>query len=1784
MRADRKNERAVSSKQHKYVVRKLKDAPVRDTEFDSITSDVAKEAKNIERHEGKRKEISRNVKNKISTKTKEKVSGSKNKDRQNERFAALEGQKTGQTSKSYVRPKRQKVLVGAEGMDYRKWKEVTLDAKGQLDPKLTKKGYEILDTNPESYKHILRTAKVINARERKARLARTADRQFPKREQKGSVVVTPSLNAKLHSRNARVRRRGEATLAMLKKKEEIRRVDQRNSERFRTLRPKSERLRMNLTPIQEETTAVANSGKSKCFNFIRQNRDIVDQYPVAYRKVTIDFTGYTDFHTWLIDHAKERFSLAMYPMSHIDISFDGKKFFPIQDAEFSEDWTWEERHMLGQLGIFKLYHIHRVYELDCCPDGEGNIYSVIYSWMYQMDKTKANGPFDTLVAIVMSKVKAQLIESLPFTIAHYAYFVEAIFASVTFIVAAYQYQQGQVSGILFGMMAATMGVSLVGRGASLVAAHSTQPVAQGGNQIEHESIISSVWNFFANVFKNNNSEASKDTERQKRIFSITLMFKSVEKILINVGEFFLVIFKQVYSWIRGEPYISPEDAKRFVTMLDLVAIFQNELTNRDAILKSKMLNTMNVTRRNNIEKYVAERDRLMRDVPGEVGINVVFQRCEKIFDEWKKEVFERAIAQTRQTVRQPASLVIVASLPGAGKSSIQSLLTAPFGASDLFTVAKDSDYWEGYHGQRGVIIDDLFQSLDKESRNHWANELIELGSDNPKNLNMAFGGKGSTFFESEFIVATTNVMKWDNLGIENIGALIRRVSKFVWVEPREGVATLVGESGKSQHWVWHKSINENRRYHPADLWRMRVCEWADDNSNKWTITDKKITFEELREIIHSPVRVPVQPQEYLDWLAKPTATANGGGKREIGDVLADMSKFVSNGVDDLKKFFSGATTEEYSDTDENSTEQYEYNPMTDAAFLEEGKVDIPFFKKILAEMKIKHAMLRKETAAALDAISEDLKATKIYLDAYKALFVDFAAKKPWLIGVLVTGLAGVFTIIGKIVYNKITEKPVVAEGTGHGYSDQPPPANDKARVMVSMRDTLPARAEANRQLQDAYSDVLRRTFLIEIYDNARELGFVYGYAIAQGQILTVCHILHEVEFTAIRFTSGDKSVLIPRDDMEYKYNKHADVLIMKLANPKYSLPGVREGRVNFSSAPARGVLHTLRFTDGMPSWYTITPGTYEYRAQLSYAVDDHVQANNAFCLQYNHIPSECGDCGLPVFSVGTDGITLVGIHVASDITACYAVHAKGWEPVAQGRNKVPHLKNPEAYNIDIVRTVTRPEATTLPTESRLKRSKISYLLPWSTELFPARLSPFMSHGSLISPLHNSMKLHFHPKPCPYTVEDVKAFNSTFCEPLPEKIPTVSPYDIHSSPYVQKNTWNLNASPGLPWTKMGYTKVADLFDGDKLKDQVRVAVDVVMTSKDFSSCVFTASLKDEKLKAAKVANGSTRMFYGAPFVFTYIGKYLLGPYADYMHGQACKLKSFSAVGINPHGPQWTMLGEKHIRFTRHFDGDSSKHDRRCQKWWAYLFAAHVLSIYGMICDPVFVGQIHLLVNNFCAHIFGTSIQLGTLIYMMLCGLVSGHPITSLLNTFIIAFAYFMALKRTMGGIPHDFFEHIAFTAYGDDHVLSTDLDLDLIKIIREVETSGLVISDARKTETLKWTSTAAVNQSLNGIVFLKRQFIKRGGSPFFSAPLETATLEAMPHWIMTNKNIDDYTMTQNVVDSFVRELVHLSRDTAEYYYSEIKRACATIGLPLAPYDFRTMYNSLYGATVVLDGSW
>jgi len=80
-------------------------------------------------------------------------------------------------------------------------------------------------------------------------------------------------------------------------------------------------------------------------------------------------------------------------------------------------------------------------------------------------------------------------------------------------------------------------------------------------------------------------------------------------------------------------------------------------------------------------------------------------------------------------------------------------------ASIIFEKKSDSEFYDGYAHQFANFFDDAMQSADQETRRKFLMDVIQMGNSSAYPLNMAnLNQKGTTFFTSKLMLATSNVM------------------------------------------------------------------------------------------------------------------------------------------------------------------------------------------------------------------------------------------------------------------------------------------------------------------------------------------------------------------------------------------------------------------------------------------------------------------------------------------------------------------------------------------------------------------------------------------------------------------------------------------------------------------------------------------------------------------------------------------------------------------------------------------------------------------------------------------------------------------------------------------------------------------------------------------------------------------------------------------------------------------------------------------------------------------
>lgn len=166
-------------------------------------------------------------------------------------------------------------------------------------------------------------------------------------------------------------------------------------------------------------------------------------------------------------------------------------------------------------------------------------------------------------------------------------------------------------------------------------------------------------------------------------------------------------------------------------------------------------------------------------------------------------------------------MIWLSSEPGSGKTTatdiilqgVYTLLKKKYpelfpelwSARQKYARTAGSEYYEGYASQFALVIDDVMAKKDTADRALAAEDIMRAVGTNTFPLNMAFGGKGVTFFSSWLIIATSNFTDYANCGMTDPGAMIRRMHVPMYVK-RTGVFNPKDPNSMNGAWAFRPLV------------------------------------------------------------------------------------------------------------------------------------------------------------------------------------------------------------------------------------------------------------------------------------------------------------------------------------------------------------------------------------------------------------------------------------------------------------------------------------------------------------------------------------------------------------------------------------------------------------------------------------------------------------------------------------------------------------------------------------------------------------------------------------------------------------------------------------------------------------------------------------------------------------------------------------------------------------------------------------------------------------------
>jgi hypothetical protein len=311
-------------------------------------------------------------------------------------------------------------------------------------------------------------------------------------------------------------------------------------------------------------------------------------------------------------------------------------------------------------------------------------------------------------------------------------------------------------------------------------------------------------------------------------------------------------------------------------------------------------------------------------------------------------------------------------------------------------------------------------------------------------------------------------------------------------------------------------------------------------------------------------------------------------------------------------------------------------------------------------------------------------------------------------------------------------------------------------------------------------------------------------------------------------------------------------------------------------------------------------------------------------------------------------------------------------------------------------------------------------------------------------------------------------------------------------------------------------------------------------------IYLDAMKDELRPLDKVGKMSTRMISCSPLLLSALTRRYFAAFASFMMHN--RIYSGCAVGINPFGHDWSRLSEyMGGGCAKNIAGDFSRFDStQCTEiLWAILdiindwYNDEHSDVRGVLWKE--------LVNSLHLH--------GKDLHEFTHCLPSGHILTSIVNSMYVVLSFMMcwcSLFRTANAVE-SFTDHVRVVAYGDDHILAVstfavDKGFDFIGITQLMDEIGLIYTTEDKKNDLY------SYKELSECTFLKRGFIEEENK--WVAPLDLDTILEMPMWYRDGP--DPIQRQNDNIDNALNELAMYDMDTFLYWGSELVDAFGAHG--------------------------
>jgi hypothetical protein len=1126
--------------------------------------------------------------------------------------------------------------------------------------------------------------------------------------------------------------------------------------------------------------------------------------------------------------------------------------------------------------------------------------------------------------------------------------------------------------------------------------------------------------------------------------------------------------------------------------------------------------------------------------------------------------------------RDTPVFVLVTGPPGVGKTTtfnlvhdmLCTILKYPKGPEGIYVFNPSNEFHEGYAHQMFVQMDDMFKNNDVKVREVEATNIINMVNTSAYNMPMAFESKGAVFFDSDFIIGTTNLC---NAGFE----------KCTW------------QIGLTDHEAFLRRaqiiLHRDERLDNVDAphlisFRVDKCDLFPDNVGKHlTAAEISILMLDIRlsnhefskKLIYTEDDIKEHFPEFdamFDKYKLPTDVARTHNPNDA--VQSGTSTFNKHLLDfemeDLimPQDFQQArdVTHIEDDVDVTTVENLlpdplgldpDYQPMSatdylrrtlQAKFGDEDVEDPAVIKRIRFYSLLFFLLIAITTATSVwyfwrkdESQSFQGKMGKRANRRYKnTMESKTRTVKPMNVGSRTSTQSNESNYM-KCLINNVSKGIVLFYG--------------RAIDPVTKKSVPGSGSQAEGfHYEDGVFFV--PAHFIKKYDDYTSCLIQIRMQWTNGSITVDDPLCYEVEGEDCAFFRVESIPTLPPSLRKYVWLDD-DVADIVEGTPMHLLSVTGDRQANIKPITKGRALSPTSYVDMRENIFKVN-----------------------FCINYYEHTTE-GDSGSVVTIASQQGsVKIVGFHVCRRFTS---TSDYGFA-LAFTQDCLDSLLVQAGMRVDSVQSadMTIPFDALYKTEPSMchfppTRSKLreSLMFGWRgpAECIPAHLTVFRnSEGELINPLLLAMKKlrTVHTVETCFDRQNVIDYLMMLYPQIADRRLLTLEEALSGIPGTEIRSVNAGTSAGYPWNhahKKGKTayiiiKGCEYSYEPEFRSQLVQFIEKLKNGEQIV-VIWCVTLKDETRPYLKVEAGKTRLFTACPVHYLIIMRVYFGTFIGYLKSLA-GVKPV-CVGINAHSIEWSDMYLRLNRFGKSIvAGDFENWDGSIPKFIALIVVDFINKWYD---DGPTNKRVRELL---CEHLYEAVLVCYDTVFQTKGSGPTGNPITSEWNSLIQIAMNYIVLTEDFH-LDETQFE---MSVYGDDNILAAD--------VPNLRCSDFAPHYERRFN-VKYTHWSKLEHeaydTMNTINFIGRSFVK-DAMGIYRAPLPLVTICEAFYWVRGD-NSDEIQML-SVADTFFLELSHHPREIFELVSKECLLAVRQ-NIPRL-YDailsrkllYGTYYNRMYHA--------